>query len=91
MGPVFSKLGNVIEVGGRLEPIANDVVRVGQLPLFDKLLNDIYVKSGRGLQMGLVLQDFVQHEGKMRALGAVAVVIIRLIICLTCDSERMRF
>ena len=80
MPAVVDELGDVGDVGVFLVTVADNVeVLVYNLAVIERL-NQVKVEGGRGLDVDVVLQGLLEYEGEMRTLGAVAVVVIALIV-----------
>jgi hypothetical protein len=87
LNPAFSSEAIRLCIRLLLEPVADDIGILGDLPSLIQLLDDLDVIRIRGLQVDIVLQRLFHDKGEMRTLRTIAIEIFTFIAML---FDRMR-
>ena len=83
---VFVDADDVFDVLFFLEAVADDDFLLVDKPLCMQFLYQVDVESRRGLEVDVVLQGLLEHEGEVTALGAVAIVVSASVVGF-CDGH----
>ena len=71
---------DVFDILGLLKAIADHITLLAQLALADQRFDNIDVKSRRSLNVHIVFEHLLEHKAEVRALGAIAVLILPLVV-----------
>ena len=77
---VIGKIGDILNIGRFLEPVADDILILVDSTFRFKSFYQVKVESRRRLQMDVILQRFSHDKLKMRTFCTVAIVVGTLVV-----------